>query len=97
MDLLSGCGQSSLSHACHGSGNCSIGASNWMSGAAGLGLQSLIGLSLSLLLEMTGAGSIKYSIDKYWWVWLVGHVIGISGMVVTNEDGMTGMDGWMVV
>jgi len=32
--------------------------------------------------------------DEYWQVWLVGHVIRISGMVVVNEDGMTGADGW---
>ena len=60
-----------------------------------LGLRVLIGLSLSLLSEMTGAGSTKYSIDKYCHIWLVGHVIGISGMAVVNEDGMTGADGWM--
>ena len=61
----------------------------------GLGLQVLMGLSLLLLSETTGAGSTKYSIDEYCWVWLVGHVIGISGMAVINEDGMTGADGWM--
>ena len=33
-------------------------------GAAGLGLQSLIGLSLSLFSVVTGAGSWKYSMDK---------------------------------
>jgi len=41
-------------------------------------------------------GSTKYSIDEYCCIWLVGHVIGISGMVVVNEDGMTGAGGWMV-
>jgi len=60
----------------------------------GLGLQVLIGLSSLLLLEMTGAGSTKYSMDEYWRVWLVGHMIGISGMAVVNDDGMTGADGW---
>jgi len=60
----------------------------------GLGLQVLIGLSSSLLSETAGAGSTKYSIDEYWRVWLVGHMIGISGMAVVNEDGMTGADGW---
>jgi len=65
MDLLFRCGQSGLSHACHGGGNCSIGVSNWMSGAAGLGLRSLIGLSSLLLSETTGAGSVKYSMDEY--------------------------------
>ena len=65
MDLLLGCGRSGLSHACQSGGDCSIGASNWMSGASGLGLQSLIGLFSSLLSEMTGVGSIKYSIDEY--------------------------------
>ena len=44
---------------------------------------------------MTGAGSTKYSIDEYWWVWLVGHMIGISGIAVINKDGMTGVDGWV--
>jgi len=53
-------------------------------------------LSSLLLSETTGVGSTKYSIDEYWQVWLVGHVIGISGMVVINEDGMTGADGWTV-
>jgi len=33
--------------------------------------------------------------DEYWRVCLVGHVIGISGMVVANEDGTTGAVGWM--
>jgi len=61
----------------------------------GLGLQVLMGLSSSLLLETTGAGSTKYSIDEYCQVWLVGHVIGISGMAVVNKDGMTGADSWM--
>jgi len=61
----------------------------------GLELQVLMGLSSSLLSEMTGAGSTKYSIDEYWWVWLVGHMIRISGMAVVNEDGMTGVDGWV--
>jgi len=40
-------------------------------------------------------GSTKYSIDEYWRVWLVGHMIRISGMAVVNEDSMTGVDGWM--
>ena len=61
---------------------------------AGLGLLVLIGLSSSLLSDTTGAGSSKYSMDECWRVWLVGHVIGISGMAVVNEDGMTGADGW---
>jgi len=61
---------------------------------AGLGLLVLIGLSLSLLSDTTGAGSARYSIDKYWWVCLVGHMTGISGMVVVNEDGMMGAVGW---
>jgi len=61
---------------------------------AGLGLLVLIGLSLSLLSDTTGAGSTKYSIDEYWRVCLVGHVTGISGMTVVNEDGMTGAVGW---
>jgi len=61
---------------------------------AGLGLLVLIGLSSSLLSDMTGAGSARYSIDEYWRVCLVGHVIGISGMVVANEGGMTGAVGW---
>ena len=43
---------------------------------------------------MTGMGSTKYSIDEYWWVCLVGHVIGISGMAVVNEGSMTGAVGW---
>jgi len=43
---------------------------------------------------MTGAGSARYSIDEYWRVCLVGHVIGISDMVVANEVGMTGAVGW---
>jgi len=43
---------------------------------------------------MTGVGSIKYSMDEYWQVWLVGHVIRISGMAVINEDGMIGVDDW---
>jgi len=32
--------------------------------------------------------------DEYWRVCLVGHVIGISGMAVANEGGMTGAVGW---
>jgi len=57
-----------LSHACHGSGGCSW-ASRKTTGepdgsTARLGLQVLIGLSLSLLSETTGAGSVKYSIDE---------------------------------
>ena len=60
----------------------------------GLGLWVLIELSSLLLSETTGAGSTKYSIDEYWQVCLVGHVIGISGMAVVNEGGMTGAVGW---
>jgi len=64
------------------------------SSTAGLGLLVLIGLSSSLLLDTTGAGSVRYSIDEYWRTWLVGHMIGISGMAVVNEGGMTGVVGW---
>ena len=64
------------------------------SSTAGLGLLVLIGLSSSLLSDTTGAGSARYSIDKYW---RVGHVIGISGMAVANEGGMTGAVGWTFV
>jgi len=71
MDLL--LGQDSpgqLSHACHGGGGC-LWASRKTTGeldgsTAGLGLRVLIGLSSSLLSEMTGAGSVKYSMDEYW-------------------------------
>jgi len=62
---------------------------------AGLGLLVLIGLSSSLLSDTTGAGSSKYSMDECWQVWLVGHMIRISGMAVVNEGGMTGAVGWM--
>ena len=65
------------------------------SSTAGLGLLVLIGLSSSLLSDTTGAGSARCSIDEYWQVCLVGHVIGISGMAVVNEDGMIGVVGWM--
>jgi len=61
---------------------------------AGLGLLVLIGLSSLLLSDTAGAGSARYSIDKYWRVCLVGHVIGISGMAVANEGGMIGAVGW---
>jgi len=61
---------------------------------AGLGLLVLIGLSSSLLSDATGVGSSKYSMDECWRVWLVGHVIGISSMVVVNEGGMMGAVGW---
>jgi len=61
---------------------------------AGLGLLVLIGLFSSLLSDMTGMGSARCSIDEYWWVCLVGHMIGISGMAVVNEGGMTGAVGW---
>jgi len=61
---------------------------------AGLGLLVLIGLFSSLLSDTTGAGSSKYSMDKCWRVWLVGHVIGISGMAVVNEGGTIGAVGW---
>jgi len=64
------------------------------SSTAGLGLLVLIGLSSSLLSDTTGAGSARCSIDEYWRVCLVGHVIGISGMAVANEGGMTGAVGW---
>jgi len=64
------------------------------SSTAGLGLLVLIGLSSSLPSDMTGAGSVRYSMDEYWRVCLVGHVIGISGMAVANEDGTTGAAGW---
>ena len=64
------------------------------SSTAGLGLLVLIGLSSSLLSDTTGAGSARYSIDEYWRVCLVGHVISISGMVVANEDSMMGAVGW---
>jgi len=64
------------------------------SSTAGLGLLVLIGLSSSLLSDTTGVGSARCSIDKYWQVCLVGHVIGISGMAVVNEGGMTGAVGW---
>jgi len=64
---------------------------------AGLGLLVLIGLSSSLLSDTTGAGSSKYSMDECWQVWLVGHVIGISGMAVVNEGSMTGAVGWTFV
>jgi len=67
------------------------------SSTAGLGLLVLIGLSSSLLSDTTGVGSARCSIDEYWWVCLVGHVIGISGMAVVNEDGMTGAVGWTFV
>jgi len=96
MDLLLGWdGLGWLSHACHGGSGC-LWASKKTIGeldslTAGLGLQVLIGLSSSLLSEMTGTGSIKYSMDEYWHIWLVGHVIGISGMVVANKGGMTGV------
>jgi len=46
---------------------------------------------------MTGAGSLKYSMDECWRVWLVGHMIGISGMAVVNEGSMTGAVGWTFV
>jgi len=68
-DLLLGWdGLGELSHACHGSSSC-LWASRKTTRepdglTAGLGLQVLIGLSLSLLLETTGAGSVKYSIDE---------------------------------
>jgi len=99
MDLLSGRDSPGwLSHACHGGGGC-LWAPKVTTGepdgsTAGLGLRVLIGLSSSLSSETTGAGSTKYSIDEYCQVWLVGHMIGISGMAVVNEDGMTGVDGW---
>jgi len=32
--------------------------------------------------------------DECWRVWLVGHMIGISGMMVVNEGSMTGVVGW---
>ena len=57
-----------LSHACHGGGGC-LWASRKTTGepdgsTVGLGLWSLIGLSLLLLSEATGVGSVKYSMDE---------------------------------
>ena len=69
MDLLSGRdGPGWLSHACHGGGSCSC-ASRKTTGeldglTAGLGLRVLMGLSSSLLLETTGVGSVRYSMDE---------------------------------
>jgi len=71
MDLLSGRdGPGWLSHACHGGSSCSW-ASRKTTGeldslTTGLGLRVLIELSLLLLSETTGLGSVKYSMDEYW-------------------------------
>ena len=70
MDLLLGQdGPGWLSHACHGSDGC-LWASRKTTRepdglTTGLGLQVLIELSSLLLSGMTGAGSVKYSMDEY--------------------------------
>ena len=69
MDLLLGQdGPGWLSHACHGSGGCLCASRKTTAeldgSTAGLGLRVLIGLSSLLLLETTGAGSVRYSMDE---------------------------------
>jgi len=65
----------------------------WYSVCGGLGLRSLIGLSPSLSVAgsvITGVGSVKYSMEEWWRVW-VGHVIGITGIAWLKVVGSVGV------